>query len=319
MPLPVELRSCLYYSRRSFWLSLRYGPSRNFSTPALRSPSGGKDKDFVPKPLSRPLGLDYPPQPGQNTGIDPRTWRQRRDDFVNYDKHLERRKQLTRQVSKPYFRDWTNMRFSRGKSFISNTQLFRQDKALYFPNLQGVTLASPRVPEDTTRVLEGKISIVSVFCSQWAEEQVATFVSKEQNPSLHEALGEGVGLSQLVDINIEENAMKASIIRLFMPRLRRRIPMDRHGQYFVVRHGINEDIRNATGLLNVYVGYVYLLDSECKIRWAGSGIAAEDERQGLVRGVRRLTGNWKKVDSITANSKQDPLEKAAEAVAAASA
>jgi mitochondrial ATPase complex subunit ATP10 len=54
----------------------------------------GAEQDFTPKPLARPLGLPDPPKAGENTGIDTRTWRQRREDFFNYHKHLERRKQL---------------------------------------------------------------------------------------------------------------------------------------------------------------------------------------------------------------------------------
>ena len=51
-------------------------------------------KNHTPQPLSRPIGQVTPPQAGQNTGIDTRTWRQRRDDFFNYDKHLARRREL---------------------------------------------------------------------------------------------------------------------------------------------------------------------------------------------------------------------------------
>jgi hypothetical protein len=58
------------------------------------NPRSKNAEDYLPKPLSRPLGLPNPPRPGENTGIDPRTWRQRRDDFVNYEKHLERRRVL---------------------------------------------------------------------------------------------------------------------------------------------------------------------------------------------------------------------------------
>ena len=186
------------------------------------------------------------------------------------------------------------MRYHKGKTFRSNPRLFRADKALYFPNLQGITLATPRQLCDTTQVLEDKVSVVSVFSEMWAERQTATFVGEKENQELRAVLKEGKGVAQMVDINYEPNAMKAALIRLFMPGLRRRVPTDAHGRYFVVRRGLTEEIRDDVGWINSKVGYVYLVDKECKIRWAGSGTAEAGETEGLVAGVKRLLEEYKK-------------------------
>ena len=44
-----------------------------------------------------------------------------------------------------------------------------------------------------------------------------------------------------------------------------------------------EDIRQAIALDNKHVGYVYLVDENVKIRWAGCADAAPEEREALLR------------------------------------
>lgn len=196
-------------------------------------------------------------------------------------------------MATPYFREWSNMQHSKGKSFLAPPSLFKADRALYFPNLHGQTLEKKKGLSDTTPVLEDKVSIISLFSSAWAENQAATFASEKQNPELHAAVRSSGGAAQIVQINIEENTLKAWVIKLFMPSLRKRIGVSNLGRYFLVRRGITDEMRDAIGLLNSKVGYTYLLDGECKIRWAGSGPAGKEEKEGLVKGVTRLVAELK--------------------------
>ncbi|KAK4540584.1 hypothetical protein LTR36_009114 [Oleoguttula mirabilis] len=275
------------------------------SGPSLRKKQDD-DEDFTPYPLSRPIGMPNPPQPGENMGLDKRTLRQRRDDFHNYEKHLERRARMTRQIAKPYFRDWSNMRFHKGKGWVANERLFRGEHALWFPNFFGKPLRKQKglvrgggrlgrrdgyggLGKDTCTVMEGKVSVVSLVSNTWAENQVETFCSRASNPALHEVLAENKEIAQRVEINYESNILKWYLLQLFAGRsLRRTRSLEEQGRYFMVRRGLSELMKEAIGVLNDKGGYVYLVDGEGKIRWAGSAEAGEGEKESLVRGVRRL-------------------------------
>ncbi|ERT03160.1 hypothetical protein HMPREF1624_01465 [Sporothrix schenckii ATCC 58251] len=264
---------------------------------------GKRTDEFTPTPLPRPIGMPAPPMAGENSGIDARTLQQKRDDFVNYEKHLERRKELKTKIVKPYFRDWTNLQFQEGKTFIAPPRLFRSDVSLYFPNLVGQPLLSADKARSkdtevsTTPIFEqNAATVVAFFSSRWAENQVRTFISPEENPELAEVLAanSGPGKAQLVQINYEDNAMRAWLVRLFRGSLRKRVNKRDRERYLLVRQGVTDDIRENIGLLNSKVGYIYLLDQQCRIRWAGSGSSQPEERQSLAKGVQRLLSEAKK-------------------------
>lgn len=68
-------------------------PGKNFAR-QLGASFELKNLEAHPRLLTRPLGVHRPPKCGENSGIDVRSLAQRREDFVNYEKHLEKRNRL---------------------------------------------------------------------------------------------------------------------------------------------------------------------------------------------------------------------------------
>lgn len=111
---------------------------------------------------------------------------------------------------------------------------------------------------------------------------------------------------QRVGINIEETWMRAMILKASVAGLRKAVAEEAWGRYFVVNKGLDVGgrwvapsdfpggVREALGISNGKVGYVYLVDRECRIRWAGSGEALAGEAEALAAGVRRLVEETRK-------------------------
>lgn len=108
-------------------------------------------------------------------------------------------------------------------------------------------------------------------------------------------------------INVEENTLRAWLARLFMGRLRKSLKGEEEwARYFLVRRGLSEELRHKLGMENARVGYVYLLDWKCRIRWAGSAIAVEGEREALRKGAEKLVEEWRSMrEQIGREQKQE--------------
>jgi len=144
------------------------------------------------------------------------------------------------------------------------------------------------VDKDTTDVLQGRVSIVLVYSGQWAQRQTDSFLSEAQNPELVRLLKAEPRLIQKVEINVEETRGRAALVWMFAHGLRNVRMREDWRRYFVVRRGLTEDVKMEMGFVNGKVGYVYLVDWHCRIRWAGSGEAERGEKEGMVANARRL-------------------------------
>jgi ATPase complex subunit ATP10 len=94
-------------------------------------------------------------------------------------------------------------------------------------------------------------------------------------------------------INLQENPLKSFLVSMFLSSLRKTVPASQQATY-LLSHQSLEYLRGPLGMENKHVGYVFLVDANRKIRWAGCSWATVDEEEALRRCahvlVERLDG-----------------------------
>jgi len=203
---------------------------------------------------------------------------------------------MTKQLFRPYFKDFNDVQYAEGKVFIAPERVFRKDAARYFPNLRGRSLLDNQWGE-TTGLLQGRITFVTLVGSAWGEAQIKSWLDDDR---LKEVLDKGTtdnlenvnqksgNIAQLVQINWEPNWFKYWLIKLFAYRQRLSRMKEQWQKYLMVHNGFDEDLRLSVGMSNQKVGHVYLVDKNCKIRWAAQAMASEGEKDNMIKAFRRL-------------------------------
>ncbi|TYJ54006.1 hypothetical protein B9479_005340 [Cryptococcus floricola] len=232
-------------------------------------------------PLQRPLGI-----PEHPTAVN-KTWKQKRRDMLDDDRAKEKTKVLLAEAKQGYFHDYNRARKGGGgKLWIAPSVLIREDRANYFPDISGKNLLGTNV--HTTDLFAGKATLVSIISTRLSEEHVQTF----SQPVLEDL--EGHPRFQSVTINHQPNSLKTWIVSMFTSSLKRTIPKENWGNYIYATSSWSElDILQPLNLDNHLLGYTFLVDQNCKVRWAGCGEATEEERQNLRRAAAVLVGRMK--------------------------
>ena len=83
-----------------------------------------------------------------------------------------------------------------------------------------------------------------------------------------------------MQINLQENLLKSFLVNLFTNSLQSTVPKELQSSYLISSQNI-EYVREALGMTNSRVGYVYLIDENLKIRWGGCADPTIEEIQSL--------------------------------------
>ncbi|KAL6302989.1 ATP10 protein-domain-containing protein [Sparassis latifolia] len=227
----------------------------------------GDEMAFSLPLLQRPLGVR-----GRPTSLV-KTWAQTREELMDQEMRMQKRNHLVKEATKGYFADLNATRRHGGKTWIAPRVMIREDKALYFPDISGTTLDN-NTQAHTTHLCTGKVSIIAMLSSKISEIQTANFIdAAHAQYSSHPAY-------QYIQINLQENLLKSLLVSLFTSGIRKNVPQERWGKYLVSSQNM-EYIRDDLGMTNRHVGYVYLVDEKCRIRWAGCADPKPEESEAL--------------------------------------
>ncbi|CAO3599996.1 unnamed protein product [Absidia cylindrospora] len=246
---------------------------RLYSTPSDPSPSE--------KPEETPLFAKFRDAPSILGARDPpvadkNTWLQRKKqklrDFTDYEKafaaHAAERRHLVEEATKSYFADVHEMRKHGGKMYYASNKLTKPEKAGYMPDFEGSNVNREKV--HTTDMLLGKVSLMSFVYAKYGEPHVNSFV----NPFL--AKFKGIDGIQTVELNVQENILKQWLLKAFIPSIRKNLSDDRKDNYVLLYKDISKT-RKMLDMTNQYIGYVFLVDEDCKIRWTAHGNGTGEE------------------------------------------
>ncbi|KAG6916737.1 hypothetical protein DXG01_005557 [Tephrocybe rancida] len=221
-------------------------------------------------PLTRPLGVTERP----TTLLKTRT-QKAVEILMDSDVRMAHRRHLIKEVGRGYYYDMNMTRKHGGKTWIAPKSLIREDKALYLPNVKGksIDIEEGQI-KDTTTMCFGRVTVLSMLGTRMSEIHSLGFVTPTHNRySSHP-------LYQHIQINLQENLLKSLLVKVFIRSLRNVIPPALRPTYLISSQNM-EYVRDALGMTNNKVGYVYLIDENLKIRWGGCADATPEEAAAL--------------------------------------
>ncbi|KAI7858660.1 ATPase assembly factor ATP10 [Circinella umbellata] len=252
----------------------------NQQPPKIKEEEPSKELRTAPKVL----GLRQTPVVNRDGWLERKKNKLR--DLTDYDKafqaHAAERRHLVEEATKSYFADAHEMRKHGGKMYHAADKLIKADKAGYMPDFEGINL--DKKPVHTTDLLAGKISLMSFVYAKYGETHVNSFVE----PLLQHFKDNSK--VQLVEVNVQENLLKQWLLKAFVPSIRKNLPEERKQNYTLLLKDISR-VRKHLDMTNQHIGYVYIIDEQCKIRWTAHGDATKEEIGNMLGMLEYLSSN----------------------------
>lgn len=249
------------------------------------------------QPITRPFGLDSPVLINKEASDFSLSGIQ--SEVFGSEAKERRQKKLDHEITHSPFYESKSFTNTNGKIFSPPVSYFKRDKAKFFPDFVGNTLEKPT--QNLHELLDGKVSIVRLYCTVSGEKCTETYFNVAQQNYLttgYDSFNADYPSSQIIDINIPQNWLKGFLVKLSKNSIKKSIPQPRHKGYFVVPdHLFPFNIKEKLMCDNMCSGYIYILDHQGRIRWATSGYADKAELALMWKCVRGLEKELKSLST----------------------
>lgn len=244
-----------------------------------------------PHVITKPFGLPAPLMlnPANSQG----RWSLTTEIFGGEAKEM-RQRQLDHDIKHSPFYESKSFTNTNGKIFTPSASYFKADKAKYFPNFKATAIDGSEL--ELHQLLKGKVSLIRVFSSVSGDNCSGTYFKSSDTgdnylQSDYPKYLQKYSHSQIIDLNIPLGFLKRNMVKIVRGSIKNSLPDARKSRYFILPDSlIPFDIKQELLCDNSCSGYIYLVDSEGKIRWATSGYANEKELQILwkcLKGVEK--------------------------------
>lgn len=224
--------------------------------------------------LLRPIGVATKPLVSQNP--EKKTFAERKADFLDAKKNRIRREELKEEFAKSSFADIYGMRDTGGKIFTAPPKMFSAEEALYMPNIVGKSLTDPSLVGESSvlQLLSNRgPSILRLFSSSLGQQQIKQFTEDVDIKDV-----------RLVDVNMPTSWINRMLVKFSARSILKKEIGDNAAshKYLIAGEVMTPITRKALGAINNLAGYLFVCDSDGKIRWAASGSPVGDEKQRML-------------------------------------
>lgn len=273
-------RSFSQYTRLQYALGPRF-------TQTLKEAS--KKPLEKPQPTLRPFGLETPVLLNHKL-TNLWTLKGLNAELFSSEAKERRQKQLDHDIVHSPFYESKSFTNTNGKIFTPPVSYFKAEKSMYFPDFVSLTLDQPK--QSFYELLENKVNIVRLYSTVSGEKCANTYFEVDGENYLTSGFDKFLKdypNSQIIDINIPQNWAKELLVNLSKSNIKKTVPNPRHKSFFILPYQtFSFEIKQKLNCDNSCSGYIYLLDSQGRIRWATSGFSNEDESKLMWKCIKGL-------------------------------